>query len=104
VNSADAPVTASTASTRARFSAIFSTVFQVSGRSGFSTSPTSCPVMTGSSSRNFAPHPFFFLKQTQPPPYSCLPLMMAATPHAGHVRSCLRLPYFFSRVVHRPSP
>ena len=81
----DDRVTPITASILARFLAIFSTVFLASMMSGFSTRPTGCASMALSPSLNLASQPPFFFQQSQPPPYSALPLMMAAIPQTGHV-------------------
>ena len=61
-------------------------------------------VMLTALSGNFAPQPSFLRKQIQPPPYSALPLMIAALPHSGQVRTDERQRYLSSQEVHEPDP
>src|SRR5690349_662683 len=104
VKMSEAQVTNRMAATCARFTAILSTVLYMSATSGFGTRSVLWPSMAGSPSLNLALHPSFFLKQSQPPPYSFLPLMIAGLPHSGQVRSPLRHAYLLSRVEHEPRP
>src|SRR3990167_6675056 len=90
VNKPELRVAESVASISPRFLACFRTVFQRPHGSSFSTLPTAWPMMAWSPSVNLAPQPPFLFQQSQPPPYSSLPLMMAAVLHSGQTRSALR--------------
>src|SRR3990167_8410613 len=90
VKMSEAAVTFRTAATSARLHAILMIVFHVSARSGLSTRSTFWPSITVAPSGHCAPQPFFFFQHSQPPPYCSLPLMMAACPHSGQIRSPLR--------------
>src|SRR5438270_412653 len=92
------------ASSVARLSAILRMVFARSATRSFATRPRGCSVMALSSTLNFAPQPPFFLKQTHPPPYSSLPLMIAATLHVGQTRTLVRQRYLSSHELHEPEP
>src|SRR5574343_741788 len=70
--------------------------------SGFSILPHSCPSISCAPSGNLAPQPPFLPKQSQPPPYSFLPLIIAAAPQTGHLRCASRHLYLDSRVEHEP--
>src|SRR5687768_16848242 len=61
--------------------------------------------MVLSPSLNFASQPPLRPKQTQPPPYSALPLMMVpAFAQLGHFRPPTRHRYLLSIVEHVPTP
>src|SRR3990167_1453881 len=90
------------AATNARLSAILRTVFVVSAMFGLSSRSPDWLSISFAPSGQVVPHPAFFLKQSQPPPYSAFPLMIAGLPHFGHLRVAWRNAYLVSRVEHRP--
>src|ERR1039458_2330013 len=104
VNTPEDRVAESVASTLARFFAILRIVFLRSMMSGFGMRSIDWLMIVSSRSLNLAPQPPFLAKQRHPPPYSCLPLIIASAPHFGHFRRPSRQRYLLSNELHDPNP